>query len=180
MSPIRVMMKTWRRTRTLISDASNTCVSCPGILKPHQSVEHQHVVRLLVRRLHHDAEEGVQGVLQELPSTTRRKKIKRISIKTETATSSRRPSRGSLTLTISPPSTSISRCRICSRSAGLDLQFSKPSRSTGRQNRTNQTPGSGSGLGVATASHHPAGAGGDKHTLGHRGLVLVVILGHEG
>lgn len=76
----------------MISDASNTCVSYPGVLEPHQSVEHQHVVCLLVRRLHHNAEEGVQRVLQELPSTTRRKKIKRISIKTETAASSRRPS----------------------------------------------------------------------------------------
>lgn len=45
---------------------------CHGVLEPHQSVEHQRVVRLLVRRLHHDAEEGVQRVLQELPPTTRR------------------------------------------------------------------------------------------------------------
>lgn len=41
-----------------------------SLLEPHQSVEHQRVVRLLVRCLHHDAKEGVQGVLQELPPTT--------------------------------------------------------------------------------------------------------------
>lgn len=57
-------------------NASNTGVTSiyrprSSFLEPHQSVEHQRVVRLLVRRLHHDAEEGVQRVLQELPPTTR-------------------------------------------------------------------------------------------------------------
>lgn len=32
----------------------------------HQRVEHQRVVRVLLRRLHHDVEERVQRVLQEL------------------------------------------------------------------------------------------------------------------
>lgn len=41
-----------------------------------------------------------------------------------------------LTLTISPPSTSISPCRFWSSSSGLDLQFNKPSRSTGQHQHT--------------------------------------------
>lgn len=57
--------------RRLIQEC-NQFLSCQNFLvEPHQSVEHQRVVRLLVRRLHHDAEEGIQRVLQELPPTTR-------------------------------------------------------------------------------------------------------------
>lgn len=105
----------------------------------HQSVEHQRVVGLLLRRLHHDVEQGVQRVLQELWT---RHKLRHggtvAGVKTRHLDAC-----GQLTLTISLPSTSISLCRFCSRSSGLDLQFSRPRRSTGRQQGTNQTAGGG-------------------------------------
>lgn len=105
----------------------------------HQSVEHQRVVSVLVGRLHHDVEQGVQRVLQELWTRQNLRHSGTVAgVKTRHLDVC-----GALTLTISPPSTSISLCRICSRSSGLDLQFSRPRRSTGRQQGTNQTTGGG-------------------------------------
>lgn len=47
-----------------------TCVPWLGVLTvcsfTHQGVEHQRVERVAVRVLHHDVEESIQGVLQEL------------------------------------------------------------------------------------------------------------------
>lgn len=96
----------------------------------HQGVEHQRVIGVLLRGLHHDVEQGVQSVLQKL--CVKQKQLQKLHH------SKKRDAIFDfyLTLTISPPSTSISLCRFWSRSSGLDLQFNRPSKSTEKRQRS--------------------------------------------
>lgn len=66
MSPIREMIKTCEQKQELRGTGRQRhLTSCE---RAHQRVEHQRVIRVLLRRLYHDVEQRVQSVLQELGS----------------------------------------------------------------------------------------------------------------
>lgn len=104
--------------------------------KTNQSIEHQRVIGVLFWSFHHNVEQSIKSVLKKL--CIKQKPIRVLIlkehyitfIKSEYYMLSAAFVTGQLTLTISPPSTSISLCRIWSKAAGFDLQFKSPSRST--------------------------------------------------
>lgn len=103
------------------------------LLHTHQCIKDEDVVVIMLRVLHHNVEQGIQSVLQELLTHIQTKKRSRenahmLAYKTLVFTP--------LTLTTSSPSMILSFSRLSLRRSGLVLHLSSPRRPTAKDRHT--------------------------------------------